>query len=115
MIVGHALTVWTITFHFLKFGLPQLSRGNWAVTLDIQDALLHVPILLRSRRSSAFGLRSLLPVSGSSSRSSRLPLGVLALDSHRRCLSESERDQYIPPTLVVGGEVKDSDSSVRLP
>ena len=79
--------------------------------MDVQDAYLHVPILLRSRRFLGFwASRSIIPVSGFSPRSSRLPLGVLALDSHRRCLAETERDQNILllRRLVVSGEVKDS-------
>ena len=51
-----------------------------------------------------------LPVSGSSFRPSRLPLGVLSVDSRRRCLSQIERDQnlLLPRRLAVGGEFKDS-------
>ena len=52
--------------------------------------------------------RGMLPVSGSTVRSSRLPVGVLEIDSRRHCLSETERDQdfLLSRRLVAGGEVE---------
>ena len=67
--------------------LPQLSRQDWAVTIVLQDAYLHVPIHLRSRRLLGFfPSGNLLPVPGSSFRTSGLSLGVLPLGSGRLCI-----------------------------
>ena len=43
----------------LSVVLPQLSRQDWAVTIVLQDAYLHVPIHLRSRRLLGFYLQGI--------------------------------------------------------
>ena len=88
----------------LSVVLPQLSRQDWAVTIDLQDAYLHVPIHLRSRRLLGFYLQ------GTCYQYQVLPFGLRDSSSGRNCLSETERNQNIllPGRLVTGGKVEDS-------
>ena len=63
--------------------LPQLSASDWAVSIDLKDAYLHVPIHPSSRRFLGFSVHGQdLPIQGFAVRPQGFALGVYESGGH---------------------------------